>query len=109
MGVRMRSSLSREPLTYSIAAEVNGAPWYPSVGTTFEGAYLSSPLAKPAAPDWAAGTLEVTGIGSVRGLVMVGPGSAKVLAVGEWYEWVRLTDPATGVQVVKMVGMVIIQ
>jgi hypothetical protein len=102
------SSLSREPLTYTITAAVDGNPWFPGVGTTFEGAYLPSSAAKPQPSDWVIGSTEVNEIGSVVGLVMIGPG-AKVLAVGTWYEWTRLTDPATGVQVVRSVGTVDIQ
>jgi hypothetical protein len=108
MGSRERSVLSREPLTYAISAEIGGAPWEPGVGSTFEGAYLASPLARPAGPDWVAGSFDTSPIGTVRGLVMIGPGSTKVLALGTWYEWVRLTDPVTGVQVVDQVGSVVI-
>lgn len=108
MGVRQRSVLSRAPLTYAIEAESDGTPWTPAVDSVFEGAYLTSPLARPTAPDWVAGTLEVTSIGTVRGLVLVGPGSSHDLASGEWWEWARLTDPGSGVQVVEAVGKVIV-
>lgn len=109
MGVRAQSVLSREPLAYAISAEVDGAPWAPAVDSTFEGAYLASPLATPVSDDWVDGTFETTIIGTVRGLVMVGPGSTSALTAGQWYEWVRLTDPTTGVQVVSQVGSVIIE
>jgi hypothetical protein len=102
------SVLSRTPLAYTVSAEVDGAPWAPGVSSTFEAAYLAGPLARPAGGDWVAGTFDTTVIGGVIGLVLVGPG-AKVLAVGEWWEWVRLTDPPTNVQVVEQVGSVIVQ
>lgn len=107
MGVREpRSVLSRAPLTYTVTAEIDGNPWSPGVGATFEGAYLANPLARPVAPDWVAGSFQTTSIGTVVGLVLVGPGSAKDLAAGVWWEWTRLTDPITGVQVVQPVGSV---
>lgn len=103
------SSLSRVPLPYTITAEVDGNPWFPGVDTTFEGAYMTSPLDRPTEGDWVAGTLEVNSIGAVVGLVMVGPGSSRALAVGEWWEWARLTDPTTGVRPVIPVGSVVVQ
>ena len=109
MGVRTRSALSRAPLPYAIRAEADGEPWVPAVDSTFEGAYLSSPLARPTSGDWKAGTLEINAVGAVIGSVMVGPGSAVELAPGTWYEWTRLTDPGTGVQVVDNPGSVIIE
>lgn len=111
MADRTRGVLSRDPLTYDVQAESAGKPWTPGAGSTFEGAYLPSPLVRPAAGDWKAGSLELTSIGTVRGLVMTGPGSANnnALAVGSWYEWVRLTDPTLGVQFVDMVGRVIVK
>jgi hypothetical protein len=102
------SSLSRVPLPYTVTAQANGAPWAPGVGSTFEAAYLPTPLVKPTNPDWVAGSFETDSIGSVVGLVVVGPGSAMVLAPGEWWEWVRLTDPASNVLFVDQVGSVIV-
>jgi hypothetical protein len=109
MGVRRVSVLSREPLPYSVAAQVNGDTWTPGVGATFEAAYLPSPLAKPTDSDWVAGTFDTTSIGTVRGLVLIGPGTPKVLAAGKWYEWTRVTDPVSGARPVDQVGELIIE
>lgn len=108
MGVRSRSALSRAPLPYTVRAWVDGAPWYPAVDSTFEGAYLPGPLDQPESGDWKAGSFELSPTGEVVGLVMVGPGTPSALAAGTWYEWTRLTDPGTGVQVVDNPGRLIL-
>jgi len=109
VGDRVRKLDSREPLAYSIEAEMDGAPWVPALDSTFEGAYLASPLARPGALDWVAGTFDTTIIGTVQALVLAGPGTSADLGLGTWWEWTRLTDPGTGVQVVKQPGTVTVQ
>lgn len=110
MGTRRRSVLDRRPLAYAIAADIAGEIWYPTEGvTTFEAAYLETPLADPIESDWKAGSFEITPSGTVRGLVMVGPAGAVELERGTWYEWVRIDDPQTGARPVEMVGVVIVQ
>jgi hypothetical protein len=108
-GERRRSVLSRDPLTYRIRATLSdGTPWYPGVGATFQAAYLPTP-ADPTAPDWKAGTYGLTRIGTVIGLVNVGPGGTAVLTKGKWYEWSRATDAALGVDHIECVGTLIVE
>lgn len=115
MGDRYRDALSRAPLAYDINAEVAGALWYPSVSTTAQGAYLSTPPGlganegKPQLTDWRDGVFETTTTGGVRALVPCGPGTDNDLAAGVWYEWVKIDDPVTGAQPVECVGRVIVQ
>lgn len=110
MGARTpRSVLDRRPLTYDIEATQDGQVWYPTPGvTTIQAAYLPGALDDPSPTDWVDGVFETTPIGSVVGLVMVGPGGTKQLGIGTWYEWVKIDDPATGAQPVQMVGTVTI-
>lgn len=105
--MRTRSALSLAPLPYVVSAQVDGVPWSPAPDSVFEGAYLSSPAARPGGADWVTGTFERSEIGAVLGLVMVGPGG-KELAVGTWYEWARVTDPGSGVMFVESVGRLVI-
>lgn len=110
MGQRLRSVLDREPLTYAVAASVEGTAWAPTEGvTTVAGAYLLSPIATPETSDWVDGVFEETTIGTVRALVPCGPGTDNDLARGTWYEWLKVDDPATGAQPVRQVGQVIVQ
>lgn len=109
MAARFISSTSRESLTYDVFSELNGQPWTPGVSTTMAAAYLLT-QADPQAGDWVAGTFEVSDIGTIVGLVEIGPGSSKALAKGEYYEWVKIDDSAaSGAIPVKPVGTLIVQ
>lgn len=108
-GERRRSLLSRDPLTYRIRATLsNGTPWTPGVTATFQAAYLATP-GDPAGGDWKAGSFGTTRIGTVVGLMDVGPGGTAVLGKGKWYEWARVADTALNVDHIECVGILIVE
>lgn len=108
-GERRRSSLNRDPLTYAVRATLSdGTPWYPGVGATFKAAYLPTP-ADPVSGDWKDGTFGTSRIGTVVGLLNVGPGGTFTPTKGKWYEWTRVTDAALGVDHIECVGILIVE
>lgn len=108
-GERRRSSLNRDPLTYAIRATLSdGTPWYPGVAATFKAAYLLT-TDDPVAGDWKDGTFGTTRIGTVVGLLNVGPGGTVTLARGKYYEWARATEAALGVDHIECVGTLIVE
>lgn len=108
-GERRRSVLNRDPLTYGVRATLSdGTPWYPGVSATFQAAYILTPD-DPAGGDWKAGTFGLTRIGTVIGLVDVGPGGTFVPARGKYYEWARTTDATLGMDHIECVGILIVE
>lgn len=107
MGVRRISVLDRRELTYNVGAFMGGVPWQPGVGTTVSAAFMTT-RTDPVDADWVPGTFDTTNIGTVVGLVMVGPAPGHPLPVGTYYEWCKVDDPPTGSRPVECVGTLIV-
>lgn len=88
-------SLSLERVQAGVEADADGLPYDPT-GATLSWAFLADSLSKPTAPDWKAGTWDVTRIGAYVAECLVGTGGVIALAAGNWYVWIKIIDASAG-------------
>lgn len=99
------SSLSDAPVTFSVAADVDGLPYDPRSAAVEMAAVAS--FDNPGVDDWFAGTWDVTVIGAFTAEFNPGP-SGRALAPGEYYVWLRITDAYSGWTPVEPCGKLIV-
>ena len=89
-----------------VAADSQGLPYDPR-SATVEFAGMST-YDKPSSGDWKTGSWDVTVIGQYTAEINPGPGGLD-LAVGEYYLWLRITDPFADETVIDPPGVLIVQ
>lgn len=102
------SALTKERLPYPVTAFTAGLPYDPRTAAV-EFAFMSGPNDKPASGDWKAGSWDVNLIGGYVALALVGPGTPSVLAEGDWYVWIRITDTTLGETIVRMIDRLLVE
>lgn len=96
------SSLTKEFLKTQVTHTVNGTTVDPTTKPV-EWAFVTS--GNPTDTDWVTGDWETTPDGYYARII-VGPGSTKVLAVGTYTAWIRITDnPEVPVRIVGKVSV----
>lgn len=107
MATERVSVLNLSQVQITVEADHAGLPYDPR-SATVEFAFLEAALTNPSGGDWKVATWDVTKIGTYVAQCNVGPSGAAVLAVGEYYTWIRLTDVTAGETPVECVGKLIV-
>lgn len=100
-------STSTARVQATVEADADGLPYDPTAATV-DWAFLTSTLEKPQAGDWKTGNWDVTRIGSYVAQCNVGPAGVVELQPGNYYAWIRITDPAAGENPVDQLGKLIV-
>lgn len=98
---------STERVQASVEADANGLPYDPTHAEV-QFAFLADPLAKPQLSDWKTGSWDVTRIGAYVAQCNVGEGGAVELQAGNYFAWIRITDPVAGETPTEQLGKLIV-
>lgn len=90
-----------------VTADSQGLPYDPT-SATVQFAFLSSQLAKPAPGDWVSGSWDVTRIGSYVAQCNVGSNGVTTLTAGNYYTWIKITDPVAGEIPIEQIAKLIV-
>jgi hypothetical protein len=90
-----------------VEADANGLPYDPTA-TTVQFAFLTSRLDKPDPGDWKTGSWDVTRIGTYVAQCNVGTGGAVALSPGNYYTWIKITDPVAGEIPIEQIARLIV-
>ena len=99
------TSLARVQI--GVTADSNGLPYNPT-SATVQMAFLTSQLDKPNPGDWKTSSWDVTRIGSYVAQCNVGSGGAVELQPGNYYTWIKITDPVAGEIPIEQVAKLIV-
>src|SRR5688572_15876877 len=90
-----------------VEADADGLPYDPTAATV-QFAHLTSGLDKPDPGDWKTGSWDVTRIGTYVAQCNVGPGGAVTLSPGNYYTWIKITDPVAGEIPIEQIAKLIV-
>lgn len=105
--MRVSVASKAENIAFDVRVSYEGKLYDPR-SATFEVASMDS-FATPADADWKTGRWNITTLGTYQGLLSVGPQGDVTLPQGDYYTWVRITDPYLGQEPARQVGQLMVR